>query len=354
MWPLPGFLVRRVSPAPSAELPELDAIRGVPPALHCLVVPTLALFASHRHCDALACCHRLTTPVRGRASGQVTTRHARGRGAPECAAGPCRRRGPARRRVAAGGRADLRRRRPRRRRRRAARAGGGGRAGGRGRSRPARRRGRGTSDRRRYSLTSGGRALALGEPAERTRWQSVWTSDTVAGLVGAVIASLPVRRPSRAASSRGPGVDGQQESPSAGADLELLLDVEDVVAAAAGVAAHAQRRLGVRVERAQGRGRGSRVRGRSTRARRGGVSPCGWDRRGRDPTLDPRACGLLRRNVRMVRLVPARGPHGLGAPRDPPPPRRGAPRPRLPARVGGPVARATARSTRAPTGSRTR
>ena len=74
VWPLPGFLVRRVSPAPSAELPELDSVRGVPPALHCLVVPTLAFLASHRHCDALACCHRLTTPVRGRASRRLPQR----------------------------------------------------------------------------------------------------------------------------------------------------------------------------------------------------------------------------------------------------------------------------------------
>ena len=55
---LPGLLVRRVPAAPSTELPELDAVRRVPPALHCLVVPTLALLASHRHGDALAGRHR--------------------------------------------------------------------------------------------------------------------------------------------------------------------------------------------------------------------------------------------------------------------------------------------------------
>ena len=70
-------------------------------------------------------------------------------------------------RLGGGGRRATGRRRPRPGRRRAA-----GRrrpSGDRARSGPARRRGRGRSNRRRYSLTSGGRAFALGEPAERTR-----------------------------------------------------------------------------------------------------------------------------------------------------------------------------------------
>ena len=137
--PLAGLLVRPVSAAPLAELPELDAIRGVPPALHGLVVPTLALFASHRHCDSLPCCHRSTTPVRGRAGKAstplwpFTTRRAGGLqpearggpsevsacGAPRDAGGP---RGSARRRPRRGRRSAGARRRP---------------AGGRARSAPA-------------------------------------------------------------------------------------------------------------------------------------------------------------------------------------------------------------------------
>jgi hypothetical protein len=42
------------------------------------------------------------------------------------------------------------------------------------------------------------------------------------------------------------GVDRQQEATTAGAELELLLQVEDLVAVAAGVAADAQGRIGVR------------------------------------------------------------------------------------------------------------
>jgi hypothetical protein len=49
---LPGLLMRGVVTTPAAELAHLDAIRRVPPGLVGLVIPSLALFASHRHRDA--------------------------------------------------------------------------------------------------------------------------------------------------------------------------------------------------------------------------------------------------------------------------------------------------------------
>jgi len=65
--------------APWAELPELDAVRSVPPALVRLVVPTLAFLASHRHCNALAWWHRFDSSA-GTGSGRVP--HAHGPAAP--------------------------------------------------------------------------------------------------------------------------------------------------------------------------------------------------------------------------------------------------------------------------------
>jgi hypothetical protein len=44
--------MRGVVTTPAAELAHLDAIRRVPPGLVGLVIPSLALFASHRHRDA--------------------------------------------------------------------------------------------------------------------------------------------------------------------------------------------------------------------------------------------------------------------------------------------------------------
>jgi len=41
--------MRRMLTAPRAELPQLDAIRSVPPVLTAIVVPAFALFASQRY-----------------------------------------------------------------------------------------------------------------------------------------------------------------------------------------------------------------------------------------------------------------------------------------------------------------
>src|SRR5919199_6877680 len=46
---LASLPVRRVMPAPRAELPQLDAVRGVAPVLTRVVVPALALLARQRH-----------------------------------------------------------------------------------------------------------------------------------------------------------------------------------------------------------------------------------------------------------------------------------------------------------------
>src|SRR5918998_5838114 len=46
---LASLPVRRVVPAPRAELPQLDTIRGVAPVLTGVVVPALALLASQRY-----------------------------------------------------------------------------------------------------------------------------------------------------------------------------------------------------------------------------------------------------------------------------------------------------------------
>src|SRR5215207_1007295 len=46
---LTGLPVRRMLPAPRAELPQLDAVRGVAPVLTGVVVPALALLASQRY-----------------------------------------------------------------------------------------------------------------------------------------------------------------------------------------------------------------------------------------------------------------------------------------------------------------
>src|SRR5215212_6225130 len=46
---LPGLPVRRMMAAPRAILLQLDAIRGVPPVLPAVVVPTLALVACQRY-----------------------------------------------------------------------------------------------------------------------------------------------------------------------------------------------------------------------------------------------------------------------------------------------------------------
>ena len=233
-----------------------------------------------------------TTPVRGRASRRLPHAPGAAEGGSGWGGGPrgaCARRGTARRRPRPG---------PRRA------AGWRRRAGGRVRSRWARRRCRATPTRRRYSLTSGGRALALGDPAERTRWQRVWTSATVAGLVGVVIVSLPVRRPSRAASSR-----GHRRPPTAGS-------------AARGHRSRTPPRRRTRRDRgpAHGRGRAAAPRcGRRTarsarprlaRARAfnqrssGGRVSMTRGSASAPPTLDPRVWSTPP-DVRMVRLVSA-------------------------------------------------
>ena len=188
------------------------------------------------------------------------------------------------------------------------------RAAGRGPWASPRRRGRATRTRRRYSATRGGRALALGEPAARTREQRVCTSDTLAGLGRRrVMRILPVAA-TRPAAMRlvGARVDGEDEAPAAGAELELLLEVEDVVGAAAarGRAPAAAPRCGRPARR--GRGPGSRRRARSTRARRVSTASSGVRDRRRAPGLDPRGtplpspCGLLPPDD-------ANGPTGTGA-----------------------------------------
>ena len=167
---LTGLLVRRVASAPSAEFPELDPVRRVPPALHGLVVPTLAFLASHRHSDALTCRHRWQPSVRGRATCRVP--HAlRPPGRPDggsngVAAGPAEARGG---RLGGHGLGPGRG---------AEQAGGGALEVDPGLERDAGPRPR-VSARRRYSVTSGGRARALGDPAERTRWQRACTASTV-------------------------------------------------------------------------------------------------------------------------------------------------------------------------------
>ena len=98
------------------------------------------------------------------------------------------------------------------------------------------------SARRRYSVTSGGRARALGDPAERTRWQRVCS-----GVDRRLGRPHPHDDPTvRQQHLAVVGVDRQQEATAAEAELELLLQVEDLVAVRAGVAPHAQRRVGVR------------------------------------------------------------------------------------------------------------
>ena len=172
-----------------------------------LVVPTLALLASHRHCDALACCHRSTTSGPGTGEAQVTT----GPPGPPAEPRAARQLRAAPRAAEAGGRR--------------LRGGGLGEGGGAQQAgggalqvepgaRPARARPRAPPPGAGTRVTSGGRALALGEPAERTRWQRVWTSATVtgAGRRSRAVGPPPIGSSSV---SRALGVDREEEAPAA-------------------------------------------------------------------------------------------------------------------------------------------
>ena len=284
----------------------------VPPALDGLVVPTLAFLASHRHCDALACRHRWQPPVRGRATCRVPHALRPSRGSGRGSQTVWR---PARRRRAAGDCAATA----------SARAAA--------RSRPAAARWRSSPvsteigvdaerlGRRRYSVTSGGRALRVGRPGRADALAEGLHLGHGAG------SAARITRDRRRRPGQQQHLAGRRRRPRAGSGGR---------GGRARTPPGGRRRRGRRRWRGRGRAGAPRCARRapsSPRARlarapafnqgsSGGGGTYMWLRdRPRGPRLNPRGHGrrpgvvYSARGWRMVRLVPARGPHRAGCSR---------------------------------------